>query len=124
MSIRDRFPSRYLKANGITPGMIATIDKVVDEVMGEAQEQKPVVYFVELPKPCVLNKTNGLTLADAFGDDETDWGGERVELTVIKVRRPGGGGLIDSISMAKAKPNKKAKPAIAEDEEPDDSIPF
>jgi hypothetical protein len=119
MSIMNRFPSRYLKPAEIEPGLIATIDRVDDEIMGERQESKPVIHFGELSKPCVLNKTNALTLASAFGDDELGWGGRQVELSVIRVRKPGGGGVVDSIAMV---PVKASKAKVVS--EYDDSSPF
>jgi hypothetical protein len=63
-----------------------------------------------------------MTLAAVFGDDETMWGGRQVELGVIRVRKPGGGGLVDSIAMApvSAKPTR-AKPEVGDI---DDSAPF
>src|SRR6476620_3805478 len=122
MSIMSKFPTRYLKPADIESGKIATVDRVEDEIMGEAQESKPVIYFTDYVKGAVLNKTNAMVLAAVFGDDESTWDGKKVELTTIKVRKPRGGGLVDSIAMAPA-PTKLTRAKSASDDL-DDSIPF
>jgi len=67
-------------------------------------------------------KTNAMTLAAVFDDDETMWNGRQVELSVIRVRKPGGGGVVDSICMAPAPTKPTRTKPVADDI--DDSVPF
>ena len=88
------FPSKYLKAEEATfanGDVTVTIKDVVKEEMqggkgsDKAKEEKPVMYFKELSKGLVMNKTNwGVCEALLGSDDSDDWQGERVILTVIE----------------------------------------
>lgn len=83
-SINDLFPSRWLKADDLADDedTIVTIKSVgVEEVgQGDDREEKAVVFFRELDKGLVLNKTNASAIAQQHGDDTDDWTGKRIAL--------------------------------------------
>jgi hypothetical protein len=88
----DFFPSRYLKAEEIAElcPMTVTIKEVVAEILksrdkGNAEENKPVVYFEEIEKGIILNKTNWYTIAGMHGDDSDMWPGKQIALVVVDV---------------------------------------
>lgn len=56
----------------------------IEEVGIDPSEEKPVMYFEEIDKGMVLNKTNASTLAKLFGDDYEQWAGNRVVLHVVE----------------------------------------
>ena len=89
MKTNDVFPSKYLKAedelfqNG---DVIVTIKDVTKEKMGQGNDEKPVMYFRELEKGMVTNKTNWATCEKMLGSvDSDDWLGERIALYVAEV---------------------------------------
>lgn len=43
-----------------------------------------VASFNETPKRLLLNKKNGSAIADAYGDDESQWAGKKVMLVLVK----------------------------------------
>jgi hypothetical protein len=92
MKTNDVFPSKYLKAedalfdNGDVIGTIKDVQ--LDNLKNREgrEENKPIMYFKELPKGMVVNKTNWAICAKLFGsDDSDDWLGERVSLTTVEV---------------------------------------
>ena len=93
MKTNDVFPSKYLKAedDAFDDGaeVTVTIKEVVAETLSsrdKGDETKPVMYFRELPKGLILNKTNWGACVKMFGSDESDdWNGERVTLTTVDV---------------------------------------
>jgi hypothetical protein len=109
MNTNQVFPSKYLKAedelfdNG---EVIATIKDVSLESLKsreKGEENKPVMYFKELPKGLIVNKTNWGICAKMFGSDESnDWIGERVAL--IKVDVDAFGDVVQAIRIKAQKP--------------------
>lgn len=88
MNINSMFPSKYLKASDADENPTLTIKDVVYEEMknrDDQDEQKPVLYFVEVDKGMVLNRTNAKTIANMYGEDTDGWIGERVVLTAVDV---------------------------------------
>jgi hypothetical protein len=82
-------PSKYLKATDAEDGdLILTMSEVKEETlgMGSNAEKKWVLYFEELPKGLVLNKTNMNTIAKLYGDDTDDWEGKKVTLFATEVQ--------------------------------------
>jgi hypothetical protein len=85
MNINTAFPSKYLKAGDDVPEdetIILTIEKVELETIGLGKDatDKPVLYFEEVDKGMVLNKTNSLAIAKLYGADTDDWVGKRLAL--------------------------------------------
>lgn len=93
MKTNDVFPSKYLKAEDDAFDNGAEVTVTIKEVTAETlssrdkgDETKPVMYFRELPKGLILNKTNWGVCVKLFGSDESDdWNGERVTLTTVDV---------------------------------------
>jgi hypothetical protein len=112
MKTNDAFPSKYLKSEDalFDDGEVtATIKDVIMETMrggqnsGKAEQDKPVMYFRELPKGLVVNKTNWGICEKMFGSDESDdWTGNKVTLTVIETVAYGE--AVKSIRVSEKKP--------------------
>jgi hypothetical protein len=85
--------------------VIATIKDVQLESLKsreKGEESKPVMYFKDLPKGLIVNKTNWGICAKLFGsDDSDDWTGERVALTTVEVDAFG-----DVVRAIRIKPQK------------------
>jgi hypothetical protein len=125
LNINDQFPSKYLKA-GELKGKAAklAIDRVEVEEIADG-EDKPVLYFRGAEKGMVLNKTNALTLQEAYGDETDEWSGQGVEVFADKTQYAGK--RVDCIrvrAVELAKPKAKAKAAVVEVDDEGDSIPF
>lgn len=105
MKSSDVFPSRYLKAEELDEDVALTMSHVDMEEMktqkGEAQN-KPVLYFKEIDKGLVLNKTNWSLIAKQYGDESDEWAGKPVTLTVLDVDSFG-----DVVSAIRIKPPRK-----------------
>lgn len=120
MNINSAFPSKYLKADTDVDedGSVFTIKTVKVETIGQGakQEQKPVVYFEEVEKGLVLNKTNANFIVGILGEDDTDaWKGGKIKLVATDVEYAGD--LLRGIRVrrtAKPKPGSVATPS-AED---------
>jgi hypothetical protein len=120
--MNDFFPSNYMKAaefgTGLVVGTIAGIHAASFENDGKTRS-KPVMTFTEPNlKALVVNKTNFLTLAAAFGDNTEGWVGKMIQL--VKMRVPFKGTLTDSI---KVKPLNGAT-QVASDTDFEDEVPF
>ena len=140
VNINTLYPSTYLKAADLA-GKAAkvTIRAVVMEKIGS--DIKPVLYFQGKEKGMVLNKTNGMTIAQAYGHDTDDWAGGNIEVFPayvdfqgkqvegLRVRMPAAGP-----ASARVAPNARARaeqpadnppaPADAYDDGFDDEVPF
>jgi len=124
MNIDDAFPSKYLKASdlpeeGVQP---ATIEKIAIEEIGREKQRKPVIYFEDLDKAFVCNKTNANTIAKITGSRNLeDWTGKTIHLYRAEVEF--GGEMVESIrvKIKPAKPQSKPRMQIDEEGEP---IPF
>jgi len=82
------FPSKFLAAADLEDqDKTYTIATVEQEIVGQGDEaeQKWVVYFQETTKGMVLNKTNGLAISGALGDDTDAWIGHQVVLFPTEV---------------------------------------
>lgn len=111
------FPSKWLSAaelvdeDGDAADMILTIKtcKLESlEVPGQPAVEKPVLYFEEIEKGFVLNKTNGKSIAALYGNDTDDWEGKPVTLYATEVNFQGT--MTPTIRVRSMAP-KKAKPA-------------
>ena len=131
MKINSAFPSKYLKADvDITEDVIVTIKSIKVENVGQAgkQEQKPVVFFQELDKGLVLNKTNANMISKIAKTDETDdWKGTKIRLIATEVEYQGE--IVMGIRVREIKRAAAAKPVAAPDDVDappidDSDIPF
>jgi hypothetical protein len=82
MRVGELYPSKYFKAADIPPGreMRLTIREIVQEEMGDDEEEKPVVYFLNERRGLVLNRTNADAIAEVYGEETDDWEGKPVIL--------------------------------------------
>lgn len=84
MKISSAFPSNYLKATDFEGGdQTLTIKGVqIENVGGQGKkEEKPVVYFREVDKGLILNKTNANTIEKLLKSDDTDeWLGSQITI--------------------------------------------
>lgn len=88
MTIDDLFPSRFIKSADIgDTDMVLTISKVEIEDLGygDAKDTKPVVYFQEIEKGLVLNKTNGETIVKLYGREIAGWSGKKLLYSQLKL---------------------------------------
>lgn len=116
MNINTAFPSKYLKADDCDEDVIVTITKVTMEDIGQGgkKESKPIVFFKEVTKGLVLNKTNAKMIAKMAGDDDTDhWTGVKVRLIATEVEFQGD--LVMAIRVRSVSKPKVSKPAPAND---------
>jgi len=77
----DLYGSRYLAATDLKAPVTATIADVPVETFtrpGEKARDKRVLHFKGGLKPMVVNKTNAIILATAYGKDFDKWVGKRV----------------------------------------------
>jgi len=100
--------SQYLTRNDIHQPELLTIEKVVEEAVGQEKEQKYVVYFQEKDKALVLNFTNAETIFEITGQGEMDdWAGTKIVLyddpTITFAGKRVGGLRIRAHKPAKAK---------------------
>jgi hypothetical protein len=86
--VSDMYPSRFLKAADADGDLTLTIRSVQPERFGQGSqvEDKWVVYFHEVDKGLVLNKTNMSTIAKLYGDHTDDWAGQRITLYATDVQ--------------------------------------
>jgi hypothetical protein len=128
--IGDMYPSRWLKASDVEDeDRVLTIDRVVEEKIGQAGDLKWVLYFQELDKGLVLNKTNTTTIAKLWGDNTDDWEGCQVTLYATEVQFQGD--MVEAIRVRSKPPKvkKQAKPSptvlpVDETEHNSDEVPF
>jgi hypothetical protein len=88
MNINNSFPSKYLKSGDIDDqDLILTIRNVTVEDIGqgESKEHKPVVYFHEIEKGMVLNKTNATTISSMYGPETDNWPGKKISVFATEV---------------------------------------
>ena len=123
--------SRYLKAADIGEVgsekrvKIKAVTKETD--VGERQETKACVWFTNLDKGLLLNKTNLRTLQGAFGDTMDAWASKIAVLYVIMDNFRGKMGPAVRVKIPPPKDNYRVpapkkpppKPSVDEDEELD-----
>lgn len=108
----DYFPSRFLKAEELEADLNVIITSVKSETLkgqgGKPDETKPVAYFEEVEKGLILNKTNFANIAKITGeDDDKNWGGKKITLTVIDVDAFG-----DVVKAIRVKEAKSSNPLV------------
>jgi hypothetical protein len=78
------FPSNWLKAEDVgEQRKTVTIKNALEEEIGG--DQKLVIYFEEMDKGLVLNRTNYERLNDEWGTETSKWTGKQVELYTAMV---------------------------------------
>jgi len=85
-TVSDAFPSNFLKAGDLNNRTVkVAIDKVVFEEIGQNKDRKPVVYFADVQKGLVLNKTNAEQIGAVHGQELEGWAGKEIELFSMMV---------------------------------------
>jgi len=110
MKISQAYPTKFLSAADIEDleGPVV-MGEVVMEDMNDGS-RKPVLYFQNLDKGLVLNKTNGNTISAVYGDDTDEWAGHKVQLISVPVEFQGK--MVDGIRV-RAKQQKQSQPKPA-----------
>jgi hypothetical protein len=86
--INTLFPSKYLQAADAENPLNLTILKITQEKMKQRDGtdiDKPVVFFREVPKGMVLNRTNANFLINLYGKDYAQWVGKSVTLGIENI---------------------------------------
>jgi hypothetical protein len=121
MRISEAFPSKYLEGKTLDGDLSLTIKHVEMETVGQGDDvdTKPVVYFNEVNKGLILNKTNANTVSHLHGDDTEDWIGKRITIFPtevdfqgkqvmairVRLRAPGGNGAAVKQAGSKLTPD-------------------
>jgi hypothetical protein len=139
--VSDAFPSKYLAADVDVKdmdegGTILTIRAGDFELVGQGddQEQKLVLYFEEVNKGLIVNKTNATTLSQILKSDDTDdWIGKAVKLYAKDVEFSGKmvrGIRVNTRLPVAAKAAGKGKAPVPQtvdgpgDNDSDEDVPF
>lgn len=127
MKITEAFPSKYLSAADLHDREVKlVIARIEMEKIGRENDEKPVIYFTKAKKGLVCNKTNGKTIAAAYGDDTDQWEDREIVLFTMMVQF--GDEMVDSIRVKIPKTASAPKPAPQTHDELnpplDDDIPF
>lgn len=77
MEIGAAFPSKYLKAADFEEQKLLTMADVKMEPIAN-DEHKPVLFFREVQKGMVLNKTNARTISKLYGGNTEAWAGKQI----------------------------------------------
>src|SRR3990172_2487850 len=83
MKVSAAFPSKYLKADDLEDrDWSVTIKSVVIEDIGqgEQKQEKMIIYFHELDKGLVANKTDATVIEKLYGDETDAWKGKPITL--------------------------------------------
>lgn len=109
MKKNDAFPSKFLKAADIEDEDVTlTIRNVTSEEMTDGKEKR-VAWFKEFGgkngKGLVVNATNWDIIAKMHGDDDDDWSGKKISLTVEDVNFQGK--MVPSIRVKEVRQPKR-----------------
>jgi len=87
----EALPSKYLTGPWVgSRKFTVTVAHVVQEVMENGRETKPVMYFVGKEKGMVVNSGNWDAMAIVWGDESDNWNGKTVELFALPTQTPAG----------------------------------
>ena len=110
-TLNQLYPSRFLKAEDLDGKDTSyTIQGLELEEVGQDQEEKPILYFTEIDKGLVVNKTNFKAIAGIHGADSDDWPGKKITLYPTEVEFSGKTALGIRVRLPKpaAKPTTTA----------------
>lgn len=106
MRVTELCPSPHLEAldvgDRIGDECVLTITRVAVEVVGSEQVRKGVLFFAELDRGLVLNKTNSRTIAALYGTDCTLW--VKKKITVYRSETSFQGKTVPCVRVRDAKP--------------------
>src|ERR1700752_2639468 len=122
IKLADYRTGTFLKSEDVPEPMLATIEKISVEEVGENKDKRLVAHFTGMDQAMVLNRTNLEFLEQSFGPNAEDaHGGQGVIFTDPNVRF--GGKRVGGLRLRRPKAGAK-KPAKTVAEELDDDIPF
>jgi hypothetical protein len=121
-NFKDKFPSKYIKVEDLDGHpLVVTVARVTEELVGPEKDDKNVVYFREITKGLVLNRTNGESISElANSEDVDDWPGTRLQLYPAKTKY--GGKTMPCIRVEPAKgapPRPQLEPSFVDELEPE-----
>jgi hypothetical protein len=100
---RDFLGGNYLRKEDVSGPTNATIEAIRSVKVPNADREKLVVWFREIAKPLILNKTNTRTLVDIFQSTNTaTWIGGQVML-FVESSVQFGGKLVGGIRLQPAR---------------------
>ena len=115
-SIDQMFPSKYLSSDDLNGKAVKARISSLDQEQMRDGTTKFVLSFDGRTKGLVLNKTNGKTLAVAFGKDSGGWMGKEIELFSIPVDFQGR--TVNGIRL------RLPESVVTTTGDPDDDIPW
>ncbi len=81
MKANELCPPPHLECADLNGGdMEVTVKSVGFDEVGEARERKGIVYFEEVSRGLVLNRTNLKRIVKSLGDDTDAWPGKKITL--------------------------------------------
>lgn len=85
----DRPDVDWIKPEDVKHGQVLTIDTFEEFTFPGQHEKKPAIRFKELPDMAlILNLTNYDFFTGEFGENEFQWGGEKVLVKIEQVENP------------------------------------
>lgn len=84
MRLENFYPSQYLKVSDLNSEDVALTIKNLESKEFE-NGVKPVLWFEEIEKGLILNRTNFSSIAKLHGDDSEGWIGKRISLFATEV---------------------------------------
>ena len=123
-TFEDLYGSRFLAAADLKAPVTAVIDRIEQETFTRdngPSKRKAVIFVRGGTKGIVCNKTNAITLGDAFGKDFSAWVGKTV--TITPENTTFGGKLVKALRLYPAQA-AMPPPAPPPDELDDETIPF
>jgi hypothetical protein len=120
MKISEMFRGKFLKGDDLKGTPTVKIARIVSEIVGQNNEEKPIIYFEGLQKGMVLNRTNAEVLEMLYGDESDDWVGHKITLYSTPVSFQG-----KTTNACRMRAPKVAKAVVEElnDELPDELLP-
>lgn len=128
MKMKELYPSKYLKADDVEEqggDVLVTIKGIRLEEMQDdegAKEDKPVLYFNNIQKGMVLNKTNAGRISAVYGDESDGWRGKSITLYTEEVTAFGKTTNAIRVRVAKPKPTTAVEAPAAPAGDPADSF--
>jgi len=87
--------------------VIAKVVGMTLVAQGGRSSKKPVVYFERTDKGFILNKTNAKAIAGMYGNDTSEWVGQRI--TLYPTMTSFGDKRVEAIRVRPTKPAAKAQ---------------
>jgi hypothetical protein len=124
--VTEMIVSKFLRKEDFDEDRVLTIKGVkLEDMPGDDNQQKWVLYFREEPKGMAMNVTTIRVLEKAFGDDSDMWVGKKVKV-YVDPNVSFGGKVVGGLRLMPPRNAQAAKPAPATEPagEFDDDIPF